>query len=160
MYISLTLSVYHKKFKISIAVIQKQIIMKIIILWLWRESEKTVVEWFWRVLARVRLADWRQVSKPAQGSTVGALRVCANAYLYRRTHDFGHANVDTYAPFLYDFSKVFQIFLVLMILYCFWKLLAINVTFNLFLCPWKRQILCCLHLFHRNLFCLLLMQAI
>ena len=59
MYISLTLSVYHKKWKISIAIIQKQVIMKIIILWLLRESEKAVVEWFWWVLARVRLADLR-----------------------------------------------------------------------------------------------------
>ena len=55
----------------SIAVIQKQIIMKIIIWWrettkLWHISAKTLVKWFWWVLARVRSAELRWISKPAQ----------------------------------------------------------------------------------------------
>ena len=54
-----------------IAVIQKQIIMEIIIWWrettkLWHISAKTLVEWFWWVLARVRPAELRWISKPAQ----------------------------------------------------------------------------------------------
>ena len=52
-----------------IAIIQKQIIMKISfgdekLTKLQRESEKTLVEWFWRVLVLVRLADSRQISNP------------------------------------------------------------------------------------------------
>ena len=31
------------------------------------ESEKTLMEWFWRVLARVRLADLHRISKPGEG---------------------------------------------------------------------------------------------
>ena len=30
-----------------------------------RESEKTLVEWFWQVLAQVRLVDSHQISKPS-----------------------------------------------------------------------------------------------
>ena len=52
-----------------IAIIQKQIIMKVIfddenLTKLRRESEKTLVEWFWRVIARARLAGFRRISKP------------------------------------------------------------------------------------------------
>ena len=36
------------------------------------------------------------------------------------------------------FFKVFEIFLVLITLYCL-KLNALYLTFNLFACPWKRQ---------------------
>ena len=43
-----------------IAIIRKQIIMAK----LRREFEKAVVEWFWRVLARVRLTDSLWISKP------------------------------------------------------------------------------------------------
>ena len=52
-----------------IAIIQKQIIMKISfddekLTKLQCESEKNLVEWFWRVLVLVRLADSRQISNP------------------------------------------------------------------------------------------------
>ena len=52
-----------------IAIIQKQITTKIFIWWrgsnkLRRESEKTLAEWFWRVLARLRLEDSRRILKP------------------------------------------------------------------------------------------------
>ena len=60
MYISLTRSVYQKKWKISVL-----LLFKSKLLWklkfddenltkLWRESEKTLVKWFWRVLAESR----------------------------------------------------------------------------------------------------------
>ena len=44
--------------------------------------------------------------------------------------------------------NVLKIFLVLIILYY----LKTYLTFNLFVCPWKRQILYCLHLFQKTLF--------
>ena len=52
-----------------IAIIQKKIIMEIVfdddsLTKLQRESEKTLVGWFWQVLAQVRLADLSQISKP------------------------------------------------------------------------------------------------
>ena len=74
-----------------------------------------------------------------QGSTNGVRRVRTYAYFYWRTHDFGHVYVDTYSNFCPIIFEGFQIFLVLMILYCL-KLNAIYLTFNLFVCPWKRQI--------------------
>ena len=44
----------------------------------------------------------------------------------------------------------FSNFLVLIISYC-QKRTAIYLNFNVFICPWKRHILYCLHLFQRNL---------
>ena len=60
---------------------QKQIIMKIIIQWqkltkLWCKSKKSLIEWFWQVLAWVRLADSHQISKPARYSA--NIRYCIN----------------------------------------------------------------------------------
>ena len=50
-----------------IAIIHKQIIMKIIIIW-WRESYKTaiktLVEWFWRDLARVDSSHFEASMNP------------------------------------------------------------------------------------------------
>ena len=43
------------------------------------------------------------------------------------------------------FFEVYKTFLVRIILYCL-KVTAIHSTFNLFVCPWRRQILYCLHL--------------
>ena len=53
-----------------IAIIQKQIIMEIIIWWLescknFKANLKILVEWFWRVLAQVRLSESRRISKSA-----------------------------------------------------------------------------------------------
>ena len=53
-----------------IAIIQKQIIMEIIIWWLescknFKANLKRLVEWFWRVLAQVRLSESRRISKSA-----------------------------------------------------------------------------------------------
>ena len=39
-----------------------------------------------------------------QGSPIGVRRLRTYTYFYWRTHDFGHANVDTYAHF---FAKNF-----------------------------------------------------
>ena len=68
-FLSLALSVDQKKWKISVL-----LSFKSKLLWklsfddksltiIRRESEKTLVEWFWRVLGRLRLADSRQTSK-------------------------------------------------------------------------------------------------
>ena len=40
-----------------------------------------------------------------QGLTIYVFRVRTYAYFYWRTHDFGHAYVDTYVHFPYDFLK-------------------------------------------------------
>ena len=54
---------------IAIAIIHNQIIRKIIIWWwesskYWCKSEKTLVEWFWWVLVRVKFTDPHRISKP------------------------------------------------------------------------------------------------
>lgn len=42
------------------------------------KSEKTFIEWFWAVLARVRLADSCQISKP------GAKSIFSPVYFYSK----------------------------------------------------------------------------
>ena len=69
MYVSLTSSVYQKKWKISVCYYSKanyyeNYHLMTSLTKLRRKSEKTPVELFWWVLARVRLADSRRISKP------------------------------------------------------------------------------------------------
>ena len=46
-----------------------------------RESEKTLVQWFWRVAARVRLADSRRISKLASQKYLVNVRVSQGSFL-------------------------------------------------------------------------------
>ena len=77
MYNSLTLFVYQKKWKISVL-----LLFKSKLLWklkfddesltkLWRESEKTLVEWFWRVLAESRWIWKHRPEKKKKGGGGG-----------------------------------------------------------------------------------------
>ena len=92
MCICLTLSVHQKKWKISVLLLFKsKLIWKLSfddnsLTKLRRKSEKTLVEWFWRILARVRHADLRRISKPVGWRHMKTASVwqdyCKNLVLY------------------------------------------------------------------------------
>ena len=83
-------------------------------------------------------------------STIGIPCICMYVNFYWHTHDSGYAYIETYPHFFHMTFKVFKIFLVLIILHCLKTWCYIFIIY--FVCPWKRQILYCLHLFQINLF--------
>ena len=86
-----------------------------------------------------------------QVSTIGVRGIRTYAYIYWRTHDFRYAHVDTSFHFFLNFWR-FENFSHSHNLILFKKLLLCICFFGLFACPWKRQILYCIHLFKKTLF--------
>ena len=89
-----------------------------------------------------------------QGSTIGICCIRMYTYFYWHKHDFGHACIDMHVHLfpVISYSFIFE----LIWTWTYWtylnllnllNLFELDIYLNLFFCPWRRQIICCLHFF-------------